>query len=126
LQRLKFSNFSLFNKIVLFGSLSSYGVDIEALAFELIMLHELVCTAVVRVALIEDILADLVECLGDVEVECKERLNYLRVDLVVFVVQLLFLDEMEIVWQVLGVPDVVLDFLQGDSFNWIWLQHPIY
>lgn len=50
----------------------------------------------------------------------------LSVNLRILVVHLLLRDEVEVVGQVLLVPDVVLNFLQRDSFHGVGLQHQVY
>ena len=99
---------------------------LEALPLELVVLYEFVRPTVVRIPFVEDILANFVKGLADVRVVAEELLNDLSVDLRILVVQLIFLNELQIIRKTLCVPDVFLNLLQGDPFDRIWLQHPVY
>ena len=93
LEGLEFTLFSFVKKIVLLGFLSSYGVDIKALTLKLVMLHKLIGSAVVSVPLVQDVLADLIEGLRNIQVKGKQSLHNLSVYLVVFIIKLLLLDK---------------------------------
>ena len=43
----------------------------------------------------------------------------------ILVIDLLLRNEMEVVGQVFDVPNVVLDFLQGDTLHWVGLEHSV-
>ena len=102
------------------------GLDLEALVLEFVVLDELVGAAVVGVSFVHDVLADLLEGLGDVEVQVEEFLHNLLVDLVVLIVHLLLTDEVQVVRQVLHVPRVLLNFLKSYPLHRVRLQHPVY
>jgi hypothetical protein len=84
LNGLELSNFLLLHEVILF--LAGDRINLETLAFKLVMLHELICTTIVGVSLVKDVLADLVKSLGDVKVKSKQCLHNLGVDLGIFVV----------------------------------------
>lgn len=56
-------------------------------------------------------MTDLVEGLGNVQVKGKQGLHDLSVYLVVLIVKLLLLDKMQVVRQILSVPNMILNFL---------------
>lgn len=76
------------------------------------MLDQLIGTAVVRVSLVKDILAHLVERLCYIQIQVKQLVHDLFVDDCVFVVDLLLRNEVQVVGQVLHVPDMLLNLLQ--------------
>ena len=94
LHGLEFTLFPFFKKVVLLWFLSSYGVNIKALTLELVVFHQLIGSTIVSIPLVEDVLADLIEALGNVQVKGKQSLHNLSVYLVVFVIKLLLLDKM--------------------------------
>ena len=85
--------------------------DFEALVFEFVMLHQLIRATIVGVPLVENILANLVKGLCDVQIQSKQFLHDCSVYLGILVVHLLLCYKMEVVRQILYVPDVFLDFL---------------
>ena len=86
LHGLEFTLFPFFEKVVLLWFLSSYGINIEALALKLIVFHELIGSTIISVPLVKDVLADLIKALGNVQVKGKQSLHNLSIYLVVFVV----------------------------------------
>ena len=71
-------------------------------------------------------MAHLVKGLRYVQIQVEKLVGDLSVNLRILVVHLLLRDEVEVVGQVLLVPNVVLNFLQSDSFHGIRLQHQVY
>lgn len=106
-------------------TLPCYGTDFKALAFKLIVLHQFISSTIIRISFIQDILTNFFKSFWNVKVKCEKLLYYLSVYLGVFVIHLLFRDEMKIVWQVLLIPNVILNFLQCYSFYWIRLEHQV-
>ena len=43
----------------------------------------------------------------------------------ILIINLLLRNEMEVVGQIFDVPNMVLDFLQGDTLDWVGLQHSV-
>ena len=97
----------------------------EALLFQLVVSHQLIRTAIVRVALVENVLTDLIMALADVGVKLEELLHDCVVNLVVLVVDLLLVDVVQVLGQILLIPDVLLNFLQGNPLHRIRLKHAI-
>ena len=44
----------------------------------------------------------------------------------ILVIDLLLRNEMEVVWQIFDIPNVVLNLLKGDTLDRVGLKHPIY
>ena len=61
------------------------------------MFHQLICTTIIRILFIEYILTHFIKTLGYIEIQLKQLFNNLLIDLSVFVVHLLFADEMQVV-----------------------------
>ena len=62
---------------------------LEALFLELIVLDELIGTAIVSVSFVENVLAHLLKGLGYVEIQIEQILDYFLINLGVFIVDLL-------------------------------------
>jgi hypothetical protein len=74
--------------------LASDAADLEALTFQFVMFHQLVSSAVISVPFVQNVLANFIKRLCNVQVQSKKFLCYLRVYLSILVVHLLFRDEM--------------------------------
>ena len=97
----------------------------EALLFQFVVSHQLIGTAIICVAFVEYVLTDLFVALADVRVELEELLHDCVVDLVVLVVDLLLVDEVQVLGQILLIPDVILNFLQGNTLYRVRLKHAV-
>jgi hypothetical protein len=86
-------------------------IDFEALVFELVMLHQLIRTTIVGVPLVKNILANFVKGLCDVQIQSKQFLHDCCIYLSILIVHLLLCYKMEVVWQILNIPDMFLDLL---------------
>ena len=89
------------------------------------MLDEFVGSTVVSVLLVLDVLTHLFERLPRAEIVVLQFLHDLLVDLVVLGVHMLHRDEVEVFWQVLLVPRVLLDLSQRYPLYRVGLQHAI-
>jgi len=97
----------------------------EALLFQFVVSHQLIRTAIVRIALVENVLADLIMALADVRIKLEELLHDRVVNLVVLVVDLLLIDVVQVLGQILLIPDMLLNFLQGNTLHRIRLKHAV-
>ena len=101
--------------VVVQGGVASVRVffilSFEALLLQFVMTHKLICSAIIGVSFVQNILTDLVEVLADVWIELEELIDDRVVDLIVLVIDLLLVDVMQVFGQVLLVPNVLLDLL---------------
>lgn len=125
LHRFKLAYFLLFDKVILLWFLSSNSIYVEAFTLKLVMLHELIGSTVICIPFVKDVLTHLVKGLGDVQIEREKSFDNFCVYLVIFVIQLLFLYEVQVVWQILGIPNVVLNLLESDPLYRVRLKHPV-
>ena len=63
--------------------------------------------------------------LADVRIKLEELLHDRVVNLVVLVVDLLLIDVVQVLGQILLIPDVLLNFLQGNTLHRIRLKHAV-
>ena len=90
------------------------------------MPHQLVSATIVGVPLIQNVLTYLVKRFSDVRVLSEDLIDNCSVHLVILVIDLLFINEMQVFGQVLFIPNMFLDLLQRDPLDRIGLQHTIY
>ena len=98
---------------------------LKILFLQLVVLNKLIRATVVRVSLVEYVLAHLVKRFRNIQVQVEKLVHYLFVYDCVLIINLLLRNEVQVVRQVLHVPYVLLDFLQRDALHGVRLQHPV-
>jgi len=95
---------------------------LEALHLELIVLEELIGSYMLYALFLEDVLADLIKGLVDASIDIHEVADQVLVNHVL-VSQGCLGQLLQVNWQILQVPSVLLDFAQLYSLHRVGLQH---
>ena len=110
----KFTDFLLFALAFIAASWPLRIFDFETFGLQFIVFHQFICSAIISILLIEDVLTNIIEVFVVFYVhswKLENFLDYLRVYSCIFGIHLLFGDEMQVIWEILLVPSVILDFL---------------
>ena len=108
------------------ASVRIFGIlAFKALLFQFVVPHQLIGTAIIGVALVQNVLTDLLEAFSYIRIELEKLVHDCVVDLVVLVVDLLLVDVVQVLGQILLIPDVILNFLQGNTLYRVRLKHAI-